>query len=110
MTTHLVGPPFWKFVSVNPTKNWLMRVAGLPHTSTDSPPSGSKNMPVLFGLTTSACWSGWIPFGAYGVGSQQEPAGAGAVVASHVMSVNFSPAFVDRSTARPFERKPYSPY
>src|SRR5438093_1574214 len=108
MTTHLVGSPFWKFVSVNPRKNWLKRIAGLPESKPAS--EASKNMPVLFGLTTRACWSGWIPFGAYGVGSQQEPAGAGSVVASHVMSVNFSPAFVDRSTARPFERKPYSPY
>src|SRR5207244_11122051 len=81
-----------------------------PLERTTPPSEDSKNMPVLFGLTTSACWSGWIPFGAYGVGSQQEPAGAGSVVASHVMSVNFSTEFDERSTERPFDRLQYSAY
>src|SRR5947208_1332917 len=59
-----------------------------PLERTTPPSEDSKNMPVLFGLTTSACWSGWIPFGAYGVGSQQEPAGAGAIVASRAVAAN----------------------
>ena len=56
-----------------------------------SPPSEPTNaMPALFGSNTIACWSGCMP----SAGTRE----------SFVMSVTFTPASVDRTTARPFER------
>src|SRR2546425_4055739 len=70
------------------------------------PPSEpSKNKPGLFGATTSACWSGWMPCGETEFGWQQLPAGVGLVVASQVSSVNDAPASVEKRTPRPFVEK-----
>ncbi len=68
---------------------------GLPSTNVPfvrtTPPSEPTNASAgLLGLSTRACWSGCIPsFG---------------FCTSLVMSVNDTPASVDRTTARPFER------
>src|ERR1700687_2445361 len=71
------------------------------------PPSDPSNQTFGFpGRNTSACWSGWMPFGVV------------ADVASNVMSGKVrplgegsgSPAVVERMTARPFDRNPYSVY
>src|SRR3984893_15158061 len=71
------------------------------------PPSDPSNQTFGFpGRKTNACWSGWMPFGVV------------TEVASHVRSVKVrllcagsgSPAVVERRTARPLDRNPYSPY
>src|SRR5436190_6527296 len=81
-----------------------------------TPPSEPSKIWVgLPGLTTIACWSGWMPFDAlrqnvipYGAYAHH---GAGVSCASTVRSVNVrlafvasgSPAVFEKSTARPFD-------
>ena len=75
----------------------------VPVDRTSPPSEPSKNCIGLLGLTTSACWSGWIEFPATAVLLQQLPAGGGAVVASRVWSVQLAPAFLDKRTPRAFD-------
>src|SRR5215213_5222380 len=71
------------------------------------PPSEPKIAESVPGIATMACSSGCIPFGANAFGLQHWPARFGVVVASHVMSVKFAPASVERRNARPLVAKPY---
>src|SRR5262249_30639178 len=96
--------------ALNRSSHWEEMSANWPLEWINPPSEASMNSPLLFGFTTRACWSGWNPFGAIGFGLQQLGGEFGSVVASQVMSDQCSPASVERTTARPFERKPYSLY
>ena len=76
-----------------------------------TPPSEPSNTCVgLFGLTTSACWSGCSALAAHGRGSQQFAGSFGCMVLSAVRSLHVWPASVEYRTARPLLENPYSPY
>src|SRR5580765_2195061 len=83
--------------------HWLVTSTYSPLDRTTPPSDVLHQMFGFVGWNASSCWSGWIPYG--------------GDCASSVMSVNVrslcagsgSPAVVDRSTARAFERNPSSP-
>ncbi len=83
--------------------HWLDMSTYSPLERTTPPSDVLHQMFGFVGWNASSCWSGWMPYG--------------GDCASQVMSVNVrllcagsgSPAVVERSTARAFERSPASP-
>src|SRR5438128_12385084 len=53
---------------VKPVVTLRRDVGNEPLERTTPPSEASKNSPLLLGFTTSACWSGCMPFGATNIG------------------------------------------